>query len=135
MNIDLASLLQRQVFSLKDRFSSRRMPRSLTDLYFLLVFLACILSIGVIRLGSFWVPISLLLKTMLIVAILTGFPSVWNKINLIFNVFTAILLFLSQLANFCSSRLTLFSVILLTSTVQRCRVKTKKEGFQTQNIM
>ncbi len=97
MNIDLASLLQRKlVLSLKDRFSSRRMPRILKDLSFLLVFLACILSMGVIRLGLFWVPISLLLKTMLLVAILTGFPLLWNKTNLVFDVFTAILLSLNQ---------------------------------------
>ncbi len=59
-------------------------------------------------LGLFWVPISLLLKTKLLVAILTGFPLVWNKIKLVFDVFTAILLSLNQLDNFCSSRIALF---------------------------
>ncbi len=55
---------------------------------------------GAIRLGLSWVPISLLLKTMLLVAIFTGFPLVWNKINLVFDVFTAILLSQNELTNF-----------------------------------
>ncbi len=61
---------------------------------------------GVIRSGLLGDPISLLLNSMLFGARLIFFPLVWNNINFVLEVLTAILLFLNQLDIFCSSVLT-----------------------------
>ncbi len=101
---DLEILVQTwEIWASNDKYSSKRTPSSLNDFSTPSLW---ILSIGKIRDGSTGLPGSLLLKVRTQSAGLINFPLVLKTMNLVFEVFKAILFALNQTAIFCNSSLT-----------------------------
>ena len=98
---DLESLFTRKfTWCLKESVSSKRTPRSLYDLWSAAGWESKIRPRGVIRAGSLGFPNSFSSKTMLLSSKFSIFlPFVWKIKYLVFEIFTAILFALNQLAS------------------------------------